>query len=228
MKRDEQQVIDLIEYIQNHMTDPFSIEECPRSLIKIGTGLHASKEVEESFLGSIGRGAKAANSFIHGCFNENETRECYSPISRSQLKTFEDLTKRCNFNCRPGDVIKAHINPEIVFRRALAFANVREEVTVEKDLAYPIGQIPTALFYDDGLTRKSCKSDLINLLEKEVCSVFTLPEYDRRRSVLIRDSMAIIHSMNVKRFKSFGDLAKDYFKVLVDLLSQLRLCCRRV
>ena len=27
--------------------------------------------------------------------------------------------------------------------------------------------------------------------------------------------MAIIHSMNVKRFKSFGDLAKDYFKVLL-------------
>jgi hypothetical protein len=97
----------------------------------------------------------------------------------------------------------------------LALANVREEVTVEKVLAYPIGQIPTALFHDDGLMRKSCKSDLINLLEKEVCSAFTLPEYDRSRSVLIRDSMAIIHSMNVKRFKSFGDLAKDYFKVLL-------------
>lgn len=27
--------------------------------------------------------------------------------------------------------------------------------------------------------------------------------------------MAIIHSMNVKRFKSFGDLAKGYFKVLL-------------
>jgi hypothetical protein len=67
----------------------------------------------------------------------------YSPISRSQLETFEDLTKRCNLNCRSGDVIEAHINPEIVFRRALAFANVREEVTVEKVLAYPIGQIPT-------------------------------------------------------------------------------------
>jgi hypothetical protein len=58
------------------------------------------------------------------------------------------------------------INPEIVFKRALALANVREEVTVEKVLACPIGQIPTALFHDDELMRKSCKSDLINLLEK--------------------------------------------------------------
>jgi hypothetical protein len=46
------------------MTDPFSIEECPKSLINIATSLHASKEVEESLLGSIGRCAKAANSFI--------------------------------------------------------------------------------------------------------------------------------------------------------------------
>ena len=87
MKHDEQQVIYLIEYIQNHMTHPFSIEECPKSLINIATGLHSSTEVEESLLGSIGRGAKAANSFIHGCFKENETRDFYSPISRSKLKT---------------------------------------------------------------------------------------------------------------------------------------------
>jgi hypothetical protein len=107
---------------------------------------------------------KAANSFIHGCFKENETMDFYSPISRSQLETFEDLTKRCNLKCRSGEVIKAHINTEIVFKRALALANVREEVTVEKVLACPIGQIPTALFHDDGLMRKSCKSDLINLL----------------------------------------------------------------
>jgi hypothetical protein len=47
MKRDEQQVMYLIEYIQNHMTDPFSIEECPKQLINIATDLHASKEVQE-------------------------------------------------------------------------------------------------------------------------------------------------------------------------------------
>jgi hypothetical protein len=75
----------------------------------------------------------------------------------------------------------------------LALANVREEVTVEKVLAYPIGQIPTALFHDDGLMRKSCKSDLINLLEKEVCSAFTLPEYDRSRFVLISEIQWLLH-----------------------------------
>jgi hypothetical protein len=72
----------------------------------------------------------------------HENRYFYSPISRSSLKTFEDMTKQSNLKCRTGDVVKAHIHPELVFRRALALANVREEVSVEKVLAYPVGSIP--------------------------------------------------------------------------------------
>jgi hypothetical protein len=56
------------------------------------------------------------------------------------------MTKQSNLKCRTGDVVKAHIHPELVFRRALALANVREEVSVEKVLAYPVGPIPTAIF----------------------------------------------------------------------------------
>jgi hypothetical protein len=36
----------------------------------------------------------------------------------------------------------------------------------------------------------------------------------------------IIHSMNVKRFKSFGDLAKDYFKVLLSCFHSFGCACR--
>jgi hypothetical protein len=44
-----------------------------------------------------------------------------------------------------GEVNKSHINTEIVFKRALALANVREEVTVEKVLACPIGLLSTKI-----------------------------------------------------------------------------------
>jgi hypothetical protein len=36
------------------------------------------------------------------------------------------------------DVVKAHIHTELVFRRALALANVLGEISVEKVLAYPV------------------------------------------------------------------------------------------
>ena len=158
---------DLIEHVQNNMTDPFDIDECPKSLINIATGLHASREVEDSLLNSVDRGQKSMKSFVDGCFKDNETRDFFSPISKSALKTFDDMAKPCNLKCRSGDIVKTHINPELVFRRALALANVRDEVTVEKVLAYPIGRIPTSIFHDDGLRRKSCKADFIHLLKKK-------------------------------------------------------------
>jgi hypothetical protein len=74
---------------------------------------------------------KYLQSFVGGCLKENENRYFYSPISRSSLKTFEDMTKQSNLKCRTGDVVKAHIHPELVFRRALALANVREEDVVK-------------------------------------------------------------------------------------------------
>ena len=49
------------------------------------------------------------------------------------------MAKQSNLKCRAGDVVKAHIHPELVFRRDLALANAREEVSVEKVLAYPVG-----------------------------------------------------------------------------------------
>ena len=169
----------------------------------IATGLHASKDVEESLLNSMERGTKSVKLFVEGSFKENETRDFYSPIPRSALKTFEDMTKPCNLKCQSGDIIKAHINPEIVFRRALALANVRDEVTVEKVLAYPIGPIPTAIFHDDGSMRKTCKSDLIHLLENEVCSSFILPSFEKSDSILIRDGMGIVQGLNVKKICQF-------------------------
>jgi hypothetical protein len=215
MKCDKEHVRSLIDHVKNNMTDPFDVEACPKDLINIATGLHAKKEVEDSLLNCVDQGQKYLQSFVVGCLKENENRYFYSPISRSSLKTFEDMTKQSNLKCRTGDVVKAHIHPELVFRRALALANVREEVSVEKVLAYPVGPIPTAIFHDDGSMRKCCKSDLIHLLEKEISTSFILPSYDKNKSTLIRDGMGIIQSLNAKRYNTFGELAKDYFDNMV-------------
>jgi Txe/YoeB family toxin of Txe-Axe toxin-antitoxin module len=49
MKRDDQQVTDLIDHIVNKMTDPFDGALHPTPLINISTGMHASREVQESY-----------------------------------------------------------------------------------------------------------------------------------------------------------------------------------
>ena len=78
------------------------------------------------------------------------------------------MTRKTKFKCRSGDIVNMHINPELVFRRALVLANCWNDVTVDKVLSYTIGPIPTAIFHNDGTMRKTCKADLAHLLEQDV------------------------------------------------------------
>jgi hypothetical protein len=58
--------------------------------------------------------------------------------STIKLKSFEDMTQKTKLKYRSGDTVTVHVNPELVFRRALVLANCREDVTVEKVLSFPI------------------------------------------------------------------------------------------
>jgi hypothetical protein len=54
------------------------------------------------------------------------------------------------------------------------------------------------------------KSKLAHQLEAEATSIPLFGPFDKSSSVLIRDGMALIQSLNVQRLKTFGDLA-SYF-----------------
>ena len=57
---------------------------------------------------------------------------------------------------------------------------------------------------------KTTKSKLAHQLETEATSIPLFGPFDKSSSVLIRDGMALIQSLNVQRLKTFGDLA-SYF-----------------
>jgi hypothetical protein len=73
MKRNEQQVNDLIDHIRNKMTDPFDVALHPALLINISTGMHASKDVQDSLLNSIDEGTKMAKSFVKGSLSNGQS-----------------------------------------------------------------------------------------------------------------------------------------------------------
>jgi hypothetical protein len=64
-----------------------------------------------------------AKSFVEGSLSDGQSRSFYNPIRSSKLKSFEDLTRKTKLKCRSGDIVNVHINPELVFRRALVLAN---------------------------------------------------------------------------------------------------------
>jgi hypothetical protein len=116
----------------------------------------------------------------------------YSSISKSKLKTFEDMNAKTSLKCKSGEIITGHINPENGFRRALVLANSRDDVTIDIILSHPAGPIPVSMFHEDGTMRKSCKSDLVKKFENEVSPVLSLPDFDPSLTAYIRDSMALV------------------------------------
>ena len=87
--------------------------------------------------------------------------------------TFEDMQAKMKLKCRSGELIKGHINPQLVFRRALTLTKFREDVSVQRVLSYPIGPVPTSLFHDDVTMRICNKSDLAKELESVVGEYIT-------------------------------------------------------
>jgi hypothetical protein len=215
LKRDEQQVQALVDHLNQTMTDPFDVEAHPTCLINISTGMHATKEVHHSLLTAVDEGGKMCEQFANSAFSVDQSGSFYNPIPKSKLKTFEHMTSKTNLKCKSGEIISGHINPELAFRRALVLANCRDDVTIENVLSHPIGLIPVSLFHDDGTMRKSCKSDLVKRFESDVASVLSLPDFDRSVTTYIRDAMAVVQCTDVKKYKTFGDLAADYYRTLV-------------
>ncbi|CAG2213910.1 unnamed protein product [Mytilus edulis] len=144
--------------------------------------MQASKDVQDFLLKSRERGNQMVKSAVEGCVNESEPRVFYSPISKSPLNTFNDMTKTSKLKCTSGDFVKAHVNSVILFRRALVLSNVREDVTVDRILAYYIGPIPSALFDDDGTMWKCPCTNICSSGGSDGCS-----NYLTRRAILEED-----------------------------------------
>jgi hypothetical protein len=102
------------------MINPFDIQQHPPELINVSTGLKASKEVQESLLKSVDTGNAMVKTFVGSALSVGKSGSFYGPIKRSNIKTFSDMNKKTKLKCRSGETVQGNINPELIFRRALA------------------------------------------------------------------------------------------------------------
>lgn len=94
IKRDELHVNSLIVHLQDKMTNPFDVSCHPDALFNIATGMHATKEVQQSLLSAVPHGEKQTKTFVDSSLSEGQDRSFYAPITRSNIKTFGDMTKK--------------------------------------------------------------------------------------------------------------------------------------
>ena len=52
------------------------------------------------------------------------------------------MNAKTSLKCKSDEIITGHINPEIVFRRALVLINSRDDVTIDNIPSHPVGPIP--------------------------------------------------------------------------------------
>jgi hypothetical protein len=62
LKRDEEQVQAIVSHLNEPMIDPFDIEAHPPCLMNISTGMHATREVQDSLLSAVNEGEKSAET----------------------------------------------------------------------------------------------------------------------------------------------------------------------
>jgi hypothetical protein len=116
MKRDEQQVADLISHLQEKMINPFDIQQYLPELINVSTGIKASKEVQESLLKSVDTGNAMVKTFVGSALSVGKCGSFYGPIKRSNIKTCSDTNKKTRLICRSGETVQGNINPELTSR----------------------------------------------------------------------------------------------------------------
>ena len=64
LKRDEEQVQAIVSHLNETMTDPFDIEAHPPCLMNISTGMHATREVQDSLLSAVNEGEKKCRNSV--------------------------------------------------------------------------------------------------------------------------------------------------------------------
>jgi hypothetical protein len=80
LKRDEEQVQAIVNHLNETITDPFDIEAHPSCLMNISTGMHATREVQDSLLSALNEGEKKCRNFVNSALSAGQSVSFYSPI----------------------------------------------------------------------------------------------------------------------------------------------------
>ena len=80
LKRDEEQVQAIVNHLNETMTDPFDIEAHPPCLMNTSTGMHATREVQDSLLSVVNEGEKKCRNFVNSALSVGQSVSLYLKV----------------------------------------------------------------------------------------------------------------------------------------------------
>ena len=127
----------------------------------------------------------------------------WEPIPSLKVKTFSSITKKVQVKVTNEKL--STISANGAFGRLLIAANARS-INLREVLSYELSPIPFSLAHNDGTLRKTAKSALMTMIEKEANAQPRLP-------TTYIDGMAVVQMTKSAGASKFGDLSRKYYSI---------------
>ena len=219
VERDENDVQKILSCFKSGlMKDPFS-EDC-ESLCNVATGVVLPTAVADELLKADTKGKEQMKGYIQDRLNSSNT-SIWETIPCLKIKTFSCLTKKTATKSA-NEKLEIVSEDRDLFGRLLIVANVRQ-VNLREILSFELSSVPYSLAHTDGTLRKTNKSVLMQILEKNVTVEPRLTT--EMPTVHVFDAMAIVQMMRFAAASTFGEMATKYFEFITSFFRQ---GCQRV
>ena len=217
VRRDEEDVKKLVScFTSGTMVNPFGDTE---DLVNFATGVVLPTHVADVFLNSTKRAKDQMDLFITSRLNTNATG-FWKPIPSLKVKTFSSITKKVQVKVTNEKLFTVSADRDL-FGRLLIAANARS-INLRKVLSYELSPISCSLAHTDGTLRKTAKSALMTIIEKEANTQPRLPASALPTTYII-DGMAVVQMTKSAGASKFGELSQKYYNIFTAPLN-LRKC----
>ena len=228
MKRDQEDIDRLVaSFNSGLLTNPFDIPNDrdiseKLSLLNIATGVVLPEQASDRLLDATELGKRSMEAFISTRINTNEV-SFWDPLSKLKINTFSSAAKKMEVKATNDKVITLNTDREL-FGRLLVVAKQRD-IDLQEVLSYELSAVPVAIAHGDGSLRKTAKSSLMSVLEKNVAVLPSLPP-SLIPTAFVIDAMALVQVMKSASSASFGQMAEQHCMHITRMLSQSS--CSRV
>ena len=158
-----------------------------------------TKEVKDDLLSAEEKRRAAMKEFVESRLAENAEVEFFSPIKKMKSRTLATMKKTAKNKVKNKVIpIESHSN---MFGQ-LALSMQHHEINLKEVFEYPIGPYLRSLCGSMGEMRKTCKSTLLQILEKGVDPEKQIDD----ETTTVLDGIALVRKIKTSG-KTFGEMS---------------------